>query len=654
MRISEILNKRANVLYLVIILILQLLVKINGHSGLNIYSSLPEYVVEWLKRHIFFEIKYIKNEGKICSSGSGPYCKHIYRKLMREYNNLEDIWMFDDIYRGGEYGANLDYNKNSSPYLHIEYKIVDEKGMPYTNNHMEKLVMLDYSLENSLGSDLNIKNKVNNIIRTSENDFKALYTYCKLDSKRLFYCLKIVGRSIINNIRNQASNYTRYLKFETLIKLYRKYLRKRKFTSRLSKLVDYYYYIENYTLPDKDNNYQVNSSKEYNRLYKNDSVSIISDGYTNLKVPIDTGILFDDTFSKLLISKSIRTSLVSTLTWILDQKSAYIEIWNNRRNERLNRRYVIGTVMNNMDDYSYLNEYIASPFTKFRILRKDILFEDEFRNNFKIIRKTWNGVSLKMNFNVIKPNVKIIPSDFCNDNNVECKWEGVWEAYYKGEVGLRLLSKNGRFQINNEKFVISDFPITFYNPMSDEPLLNEKLSEYKNKYITISGYNGFILMWKSHISISDIISERSRETVESVEGEYFVWINALEFSNTIPYSLIDSIQIESDTEGVVIGSFVFNLLNPAYNYVSKSRKELTNIPIEVDQTSELSLVVNIDEKEINTNITTVSITTMYLSRASPLISLYNIQEKGLNLEEKISETTKCVIKRNLAELTTDN
>ncbi|KAK6590642.1 transmembrane protein [Cryptosporidium xiaoi] len=656
MGIFEPRNKRINVLYLIILLIFHLIVKISGQSGVSIYSSLPEYVVEWLKRHIFFEIKYIKDEGKVCTSGSGPYCKHIYRMLMREYSNLEDFWRIESVYTNNNrgYGINFDNNKNGSQYLHIEYRSKNEREMTNANNQMERLVMLNYTFNNNLSGELNVENKLKNNIIASENDYKILYTYCKLDSKRWFHCLKILGKSAINIVRSKMIKYTNYLKFETLFRIFNKYFIKRKFPSRLSKLVDYYHYIENYKLPDKDASYQVEPSKEYNEWDGYGNGNIISESVKFFKVPIDTGILFDDTFSKLLVSKSIRTSLVSTLTWILDQKSAYIEIWNNWRNERLNRRYIIGTEVSYVKNNSNLNEYMISPFTRLRISNNDVLFDGKFTNNYRIIRKTWNGVSLKMNFNIIKPNVKIIPSDFCSDYNMECKWEGVWEAYYNKKLGLRLLSRKGKFHINSEKFVLSDFPITFFDPLSDDSIQDGKLSEYKDKYITISGYNGFVLMWKSHISISGIINERNKATNNNEKDESFEWINALEFSNTIPYSLIDSIQFDSDIDGVVIGPFVFNLLNPAYNYVSKNNKELINIPVEIDQTSELSLVINLDKDETDRNSTSVSITTMYLSKASPLISLYNIQNKGLDLENKVNESTKCVIKRNLAELTTNN
>ncbi|CAD98441.1 hypothetical protein [Cryptosporidium parvum Iowa II] len=641
--------KRIPITETVLLLLVLLILSHNGTSALNIYSALPDHIVEWLKRHILIEISnvdgniphdYLKDDhleyAQTCNSINGPFCKYL--------NQISDSSEFD-----------LDTKK---------YIYDHEGGIGYFNK--------DFFIGKSIFNlflipkiaDLNggyvYDSKIKGISRTRSDDTTKIQKHCKLTRKSLFYCIKIIilsyykssiqqftGISYISKFINIWKEFLSLIKNKKLFKLINRKASKRASKMMYEKKTQIYTIIDNYNLPPLHSDFLNQGDKflKTSRIKDDQSqLKYISEFHSkSTYFQTKSNLLFDESLSQFLKSRYVRVNFINSLTWILQQNNPYSDIWQNWRNEKLGKHYII---IDHHENYN-CDKFSISPFNGAKIC-SNLLFGD-FYDQFRVIRKAWNGVSSIMNFSILKPNVHILPRQFSSDENLSCNWEGLWETYYDQVLNIKLLSKLGKLKIINEKIVISRLPISISKGFIKSQTHN-KMDELKT--ITISGYNHSKLLWKATIPINEFITEDSNE---------IKWINALDYSDNIPYSLINIIQFETDLtidnieQSIIVGQFEYNLLNPIFNYVPRTGEIYENLNVEIGQVAELSLVVytNNKEKRRNNRIPSISMTTMYASKASPLVSMYNIEKNRLQLKDRINENTLCVIKRNMAEITKD-
>ncbi|OII73319.1 uncharacterized protein cubi_02531 [Cryptosporidium ubiquitum] len=638
-----------NILFIekVLLLIAIFVLSQNECLGLNIYSALPDHIVEWLKRHILIEISnintnithdYLENHlenVQTCNSINGPFCKYLSRISHTSELDLDTKKYIYD-HEGSIGYLNKDFFMGKSIY--------------------NLLLISEIFAQDTISA---FDQEVKTASRAKSDDNITIQKHCKLTKKNLIYCLKLILKSYyktlirkfteINYISRFMSTSKAFLQLFKNFKLFKMInnSKKRKISRiKYEKRAQIYTIIHDYDLPplhsdflDQEGNYLEKSkiSEDYNEP------KYISQFHSkNMHFQTKSNLLFDETLNSFLKSRYVRFNLINSLTWILQQKSPYSDIWQNWRNERLGKHYII---IDHPESHR-CNQFSVSPYNGVNIC-SDLLIGD-FHSKFRVIRKSWNGVSSIMNFSSLKPNVRLLPSKFSNDEKLSFVWEGLWETYQDKVLNIKLLSRFGKLMLINEKFVISRLPISISSGFL-ELQTNRKTDEPET--ITISGYNYSKLMWKSTIPISNFISENSNK---------MKWLNALDYSDNIPYSLINIIQFETDfrmdyiEEGIIVGPFEYNLLNPIFNYIPRN-DIYENLNVEISQLAELSLVtyINNNEQKRNNTISSISMTTMYVSKASPLVSIYNIENNRLYLKDKISENTLCVIKRNMAELTKD-
>lgn len=615
--------------------------------GLNIYSALPDHIVEWLKRHIFIEISnintnvtydYLKTHteySQTCNSINGPFCKYL--------NGISNTTKSD-----------LDTKK---------YIYDHEGGIGYFNKDFfmgKSIYNLLLISEMSAINGLNDSNpEVKAVSKAKSDDTIAIQKHCKLTRKNLIYCIKLILKSYYKNL---IQKFTEISYISRFINYWREFLHLLKnnklfniINSKRSKKISrikyqrktqIYTIISDYDLPPLHSDFKNQEGnyfeKDKSKKDQNNPKYISEFNGKNIHFQTKSNLLFDETLSLFLKSRYVRINLINSLTWILQQKSPYSDIWQSWRNEKLGKHYIITDHPENHK----CNQFSVSPYNGVNIC-SDLLIGN-FHSQFRVIRKAWNGVSSIMSFSSLKPNVRILPSTFSNDEKLSCLWEGLWETYQDKILNIKLLSRFGKLVLINEKIVISHLPISISNDFLENQT-SGKIDELRT--ITISGYNYSKLMWKSTIPISKFTSENNNK---------IKWINALDYSDTIPYSLINIIQFETDfvmdhvEQGIIVGPFQYNLLNPIFNYIPRNEEMYENLNVEIGQTAELSLVTYINNNEQKNNtISSISMTTMYVSKASPLISVYNIENNRFYLRDKVSENTLCVIKRNMAEMTKD-
>ncbi|KAH8582862.1 uncharacterized protein ELE39_002990 [Cryptosporidium sp. chipmunk genotype I] len=641
--------KRISITKKVLLLIFLLILSHNEVSTLSIYSALPDHIVEWLKRHVLVEISnlnsnvtydYLKDDrsdyAQTCNSINGPFCRYL--------TEISDTSEFD---------------------LETKKYIYDhEGGIGYFNKDffIGKSIFNLFSMSEI--TDLNEKSEFNQEIKTvsraRSDDTATIQKNCKLTRGSLIYCIRVILKSYYRNSIRRFTGISYISKFidswkaffslasnNKLFKFIRNKRNKRASRMRYERKTQIYTIIDHYDLPPLHSDFIDQEGKylETSKIKEDQNqLKYISEFHTkSMHFQTKSNLLFDETLSLFLKSRYVRINLINSLTWILQQKSPYSNIWQNLRNERLGKHYII------TDHYENHNcgQFSTSPYSGAKICSN--LLIGDFNSKFRVIRKTWNGVSSIMNFSSLKPNIRILPSQFSSDEKLSCNWEGLWETYYDQVLNIKLLSKFGKLQITNEKIVISRLPISISKSFLENQT-NRKMDELKT--ITISGYNHSRLAWKATIPLSKFISEN---------GDQVKWINALDYSDNIPYSLINIIQFETDLivdsleQGIIVGQFEYNLLNPIFNYIPRIAEIYENLSVEIGQVAELSLVahINNNEQRRNNTISSISMTTMYVSKASPLVSIYNIENNRLKLKDRVSENTLSVIKRNMAEITKD-
>lgn len=610
----------------------------NVCQGLNIYSTLPDHIVEWLKRHILIEIKSVNytatddyekgssRHSQTCSSLNGPFCKYFNGASAVPNVDIETRnYIYD--HKGGINHFNRDFLVGKSVYnLFAIFELTAE----------------------SLNEKSEVENITKSVSRTKLDDISTVKRHCKLKGRTFVYCLRLILSGYYENLIRRLTDVSFLPGFmrpwRTILGLARsirriknsvRRLKRRSYTRISERKGRIYTIIANYTLPPVHSDY----------LEKKGPKDALDSHRKEVYFQTKSSLLFDETLSLFLKSRYVRTNLVNSLTWILQQKSPYSEIWQNLRNEKLSRHYII---TDHPESHS-CSRFSVSPYNGFKVCSD--LLDGNFHSKFRVIRKAWNGVSSVMNFSSLKPNVRLLPGQFSSDERLFCDWEGLWETHQDTFLAVKLVARFGKFQVINEKIVMSHLPISISN-ISPEPSDTHTLNELKT--ITISGYNHSKLMWKSTIPLSLFKSE---------DGHKKKWLNALDYSDTIPYSLINIIQFETDllfeyaSQGILVGPFEYNILNPAFNYIPRNEERYQNLSVEIGPVAELSLVIYMNDtgnEKWRNNVThSVSMTTMYISKASPLVSIHNIESKGLHLSGRISENTLSVIKKNMAEITKD-
>ncbi|KAF7456048.1 transmembrane protein [Cryptosporidium felis] len=620
----------------------------NGSLGLIIYSALPEHVVEWLKRRILIEIKSVGEFRKedlcdgqtrkirSCSSSSGPFCRHIKHGALEEAR----VNLWKDVSPGEEL---LEMLLTSSPHSLKETGAFDKK------------------------QPSSVK-----LVSTKLNDYRTLLNYCRLPIKDFYFCIKTVFRSLYDSVFNylfgKIPSSIPFTQFDRFWKTVSKYFRGRgifkKHRNRRpmeipDKRSQAYIVTGEFSLPPPDYNLLDTMKTLRGETLANESNSFRPPGYP-LREELSgfqqsSKVLFDETFRLFLKSRFVRYNLINSLTWVLEQSTPFTAIQEDWRNEALNRNYIIvGSTENKGRNDKMI---FTCPYTGTRVTSE--LLNGKFNDKFEKVRTTWNGVSSKMEFSSIRPDIRLLPDSFCNDEKLECAWEGFWELYREESLGVELLSQTGQFQLKNEKIVLSDLPVT----VRDSILQSYSESKDKEKTISISGFYNSKLMWRSIIPLNELLEVKYE--VDGASGSSILkyrskWVNALDFADTVPYSMVNKLQFETsflldpNLGGIILGSFCYNLLNPAFNYIPRGVKR--NFGVVNEKTSELSLVMYFTKSNSvkEDQVTSISLTTMYISKASPMISLYNIETRGLYLKDEIEESTLCTIKRNMAEVTKDN
>lgn len=614
----------------------------NECQGLNIYSTLPDHIVEWLKRHILIEISSINytvtedeaksssGYSKTCSSLNGPFCRYLNAASAVSGFDLETSNYIHD-HEGGIGHFNRDFLVGKSVYN--LFAISEAAAATSTS---------------SLDGEAKVEVAVKSVSRAKLDDTLAVTRHCRLKGRTLVYCLRLILRSYYVNLSRRLADvsflpgFVRSWKASLgLLKSIRQIkdsvmrFKRRSYARRSERRGRIYTIISDYTLPPASSDY----------LEKEGPMDAVGPRRRELYFQTKSNLLFDETLSLFLKSRYVRTNLVNSLTWILQQKSPYSDIWQNLRNERLSKHYII----TDHPESHGCGHFSVSPYNGFKVCSD--LMDGDFHSKFRVVRKAWNGVSSVMDFSGLKPNVRLLPSQFSSDERLSCDWEGLWETHQDTVLSVKLLARFGKFRVINEKIVMSRLPVSI-SSASLEGSHTQTLDELKT--ITISGYNHSKLMWKSTIPLSRFKSE---------DGHKKKWVNALDYSDTIPYSLINVIQFETDflvdsaSQSILVGPFEYNLLNPAFNYIPKGEERYQNLGVEIGPVAELSLVIYInhggDKKWRNNVIPSVSMTTMYTSKASPLVSIHNIETKGLRLNGQVSENTLSVIKKNMAEITKD-
>ncbi|KAJ1609652.1 putative signal peptide-containing protein [Cryptosporidium canis] len=605
-------------------------------QGLGIYSTLPDHIVDWLKRHILVEISQVgchladgrtedlAEGGRRCSSVTGPYCRHLSRVSAVSGHDLETAnYIYD--HEGGTGCFNRDFFLGKSAYGLFG-------ASENATTHPESTEAVESFRSAS---------------RARLHDTAAMQRYCKLTRGNFLYCFKLILRSYYESLTRglaQAglvsrllSSWRAFLRAAQDFRYLKGGSRRRRSASRASwRKNEIFTVVHDFALPPLHPDYlgregERAPSPEASSPYRKD-----------VYFQVRSNFLFDETLSSFLRSRYVRMNLVSGLTWILQQTTPYLGIWRNKRAERLSRHYILA---DHPETHS-CGGFSVSPYNGLKVC-SDLLLGD-FQSKFRVIRRAWNGVSSMMSFSGLRPNVRILPAEFSSDAQLTCEWEGLWEVHQDRTLAIRLLSRFGKLRVTNEKMVVSRLPVSISNMSPDKTSMDDA------KVVTISGYSHSRLMWRSAIPLSSFQSE---------SGTGDKWLNALDFSDTIPYSLVDIIQFEADflmestDQKLLLGPFEYHLLNPALSYTPKNEDKYRELNVEIDSTAELSLVIKMDDRspgeERDQAISSVSMTTMHASKASPLVSIHDIESRGCHLKGRVSESTLCVIKKNMADRTKD-
>ncbi|KAJ1605612.1 putative signal peptide-containing protein, partial [Cryptosporidium canis] len=446
-------------------------------QGLGIYSTLPDHIVDWLKRHILVEISQVgchladgrtedlAEGGRRCSSVTGPYCRHLSRVSAVSGHDLETAnYIYD--HEGGTGCFNRDFFLGKSAYGLFG-------ASENATTHPESTEAVESFRSAS---------------RARLHDTAAMQRYCKLTRGNFLYCFKLILRSYCESLTRglaQAglvsrllSSWRAFLRAAQDFRYLKGGSRRRRSASRASwRKNEIFTVVHDFALPPLHPDYlgregERAPSPEASSPYRKD-----------VYFQVRSNFLFDETLSSFLRSRYVRMNLVSGLTWILQQTTPYLGIWRNKRAERLSRHYILA---DHPETHS-CGGFSVSPYNGLKVC-SDLLLGD-FQSKFRVIRRAWNGVSSMMSFSGLRPNVRILPAEFSSDAQLTCEWEGLWEVHQDRTLAIRLLSRFGKLRVTNEKMVVSRLPVSISNMSPDKTSMDDA------KVVTISGYSHSRLMW---------------------------------------------------------------------------------------------------------------------------------------------------------------
>ncbi|EEA05863.1 uncharacterized protein CMU_016120 [Cryptosporidium muris RN66] len=560
---------------------------------------LPDHIVSWIRRYTFISIHYLHsgliNNGT-CQSLTGPYCQRIQsRRYLYKDQTLNKL----DVLITSDSKANIMGNDNNTALIFIENVNINGTSVP-------QLVIINNSDEISTKSESNL-------------DFYQKYQKYEYNKNKKY------GNKIINNL-SIWKKFNFYISNNVICvkSTINHFIEKLVNLAKLKIVSSYGKKFVNNKIKNSKDKSKINFSKSEKKVYKHlldiNSVLVLPKSYNekfstqsryphykefyihsdNPKNIVKSNLLFGEIFETLISNYNIKDTLIMALVWLLRQGPIYSQLFNNFRQEQLKKYYILPnedvTLIYNISD-------IVSPYTGIRLNKS--LLPITSKDNLRVIRQGWNGISNVFHFSFIRPDINILPRNYsCKsikyeqdhfnhlyENSIKAEWEGLWviegirinrqdlcvrekdhEKIYNYcldrftsspnhlklnlgyETIVRLISEKGGFKMN-KLFIIEYLPISINNPK----ILNDYIEnsvQFLNQWIRVSGRREDKIQWSAEIPLSHLLEYVGPQNIKkNIDiSEYnsknlynnfeVMWVNVLDYIKPMYYSMIDSIEFE--------------------------------------------------------------------------------------------------------------